>query len=95
MPWYRIGEPGHDHAAHLNFGRKGGPAPCKAAALPGDNRAIGAGCFRTSIALCDGPVGTDLDGTPLTCDMPICEHHRTKAGDNVDYCPRHQHLAGA
>ena len=93
MPWYRIGEPGHDGAAHLNFGRKGGPAACQAWALPGDNVSIGARCLRLSVALCDGPGGTDLDGTPVTCAMPLCEHHRTRGGDNVDYCPRHAFLA--
>jgi hypothetical protein len=97
MAWYRIGAPGQDTAAHVDFARgRRGPAPCKARALEGDNLTIGAGCFRASVALCDAPAGADLDGSPLTCDMPICEHHRTRgARPNVDYCPRHAHLAAA
>ena len=44
--------------------------------------------------LCDGPGGTDLGGRQVTCDMPICEKHATHvAGKDLDYCPRHAHLA--
>jgi hypothetical protein len=85
--WYRT--PDGAGTMHVNFGRKGGPAPCAAAALDTDNLALGRKCARLSIALCDGPVGE------ATCDMPICEHHRTVGGKNVDYCPRHIHLVPA
>jgi hypothetical protein len=53
----------------------------------------GTRCGRASVALCDAPAGRDLSGTPLTCDAPLCEHHRTRGGTNIDYCPRHAHLA--
>jgi hypothetical protein len=78
---------------HINFGRKAGPAPCIASALDSDNLSISKRCVRLSVALCDGPAGKSLDGKTLTCDAPICERHRTRGGKNIDYCPRHQHLA--
>jgi hypothetical protein len=95
MPWYRIGEPGEDVIAHVNFGRKAGPVPCRAPRLPGDKPDWGNACGRLSVALCDAPAGEDLAGKPLTCDMPICEKHRARGGENVDYCPRHRALAPA
>jgi hypothetical protein len=85
MPWYRT--PDGAGSMHVNFGRKAGPVRCAAPALDTDNLAIAKKCLRLSVALCDAPVGYD------TCDMPICEHHRIVGGKNVDYCPRHQHLA--
>lgn len=86
MPFYRYGVPGADCVAHLNIrGKK--PACCRMPrreydrVLPGD---MGC-CSRMSVALCDAP----------GCDVPICEHHRTRhvAKGNVDFCPEHKHLA--
>jgi len=87
MPWYRT--PDGDGSMHVKFGRKAGAVPCAAPALASDNLKISRKCLRLSIALCDAPVGD------TTCDMPLCEHHRTSGGKNVDYCPRHTHLAPA
>ena len=78
---------------HINFGRKGGPQPCHAAALPGDNLASSDRCYRMSSKLCDAPVGKDLSGKILTCDMPLCKQHATHVGHDLDYCPRHKDLA--
>jgi hypothetical protein len=92
MSWYRIGEPGADTIAHLNFGRKPGAALCVAPRFEKDNPQWGNRCGRMSVALCDHPAGQDLAGKPLTCDAPMCELHRTKArglGADVDHCPRH------
>lgn len=85
MPFYRIdlGE-GRTATAHFNFGRKRGPAPCVA-----HDDELGERCARMSVALCDAPAGETLGGTPLTCDAPICEKHRTRVGPNLDHCPRH------
>lgn len=95
MPFYRMGEPGEDFVAHVNFGRKPGAAGCRAPRLPGDKANWGDTCGRMSVALCDAPAGQDLAGKKLTCDMPLCEHHRARGGKNIDYCPRHAHLAPA
>jgi hypothetical protein len=96
MPFYRIGEPGADFVAHINFGRKKGtPGSCVAPRHAGDNPKHGERCGRMAVALCDAPAGKDLAGKPLTCDAPICELDRTRGGENVDYCPRHKHLAPA
>lgn len=79
---------------HVNFGRKAGPVPCGAPALPGDNLALGNMCGRMGGKLCDGPGGQDLAGKPLTCDMPMCKQHATHVpGKDLDYCPRHKDLA--
>lgn len=88
MPFYRT----HDGQGtmHVNFGRRRrGPAACVGDRLPGDDLKIGLKCFRISVALCDAPAGSDVDGKTLTCDAPICEHHRTSVGANLDRCPRH------
>jgi hypothetical protein len=83
MPWYRT--PDGQGVMHLCIrGRGGSPQACQAEALPGDKQ-LGTKCGRMSVALCDG----------RHCDIPICEHHRVVGGKNVDYCPRHQHLAPA
>ena len=47
------------------------------------------GCDEHRVALCDYPVG---DGK--TCDKRICKAHRTRVGDNVDYCPDHRDQIG-
>jgi hypothetical protein len=78
---------------HVNFGRKAGPLACRAPAFDGDNLALGSRCGRVGGKLCDAPAGHDLAGKPLTCDMPICPKHATSGGPNIDYCPRHAHLA--
>lgn len=79
---------------HIHLARKrGSPASCVALALESDNKELGPRCGRMSVALCDAPVGKDLAGKVLTCDAPMCENHRTSAGKNVDYCPRHKELA--
>lgn len=87
MPFYRT-EDGLG-TVHINFGRKGGPAPC--VAVDGDLKVfpVPRRCNRMSVALCDFPVGETLGGTPLTCDAPMCRKHRTSVGPNVDHCPRH------
>jgi hypothetical protein len=87
MAFYRT-EDGSS-AMHVNFGRKPGPAQCVSPALEMDNHKIGERCGRMSVALCDFPVGKTLGGRPLTCDAPMCAHHRTSVGPNIDYCPRH------
>lgn len=91
MPFYRT-EDGQG-SMHVNFGRKAGPLPCAALRLEGDAPLLSPRCCRLSVALCDGPAGKDLSGKPLTCDMPVCERHRTRGGTQIDYCPRHQDLA--
>ena len=85
MPWYRIGKPGEDALAHLNLGRRAGPAQCAMPTFAQDDHKIGNKCGRQSVALCDGP----------GCDAPICEFHRTKhrTKADTDYCPAHSHLA--
>ena len=87
MPFYRIGEPGADTWAHLNFGRRSGPQQCASPAFPNDDHSIGPKCARASVALCDHP----------GCDAPMCELHRImhpkKA--NTDFCPDHRADAGA
>jgi len=95
MPFYRTEDGGGTF--HLNTGRRRRAIapPCRAPRLPGDAPDIGSICGRLSVALCDAPAGQDLDGKLLTCDMPICQHHRTKGGPDLDYCPRHEHLAPA
>lgn len=85
MAFYRMNEPGDPKAvAHINFGRKRGPLPCMAP----DPDTPAERCARMSVALCDGPAGVDLAGNPLTCDAPMCSHHRTSVGPNRDLCPR-------
>lgn len=95
MPWYRT-EDGKG-TFHIDFGRGrrgvAGPLPCLGPARPGDDLVVSKRCCRISVALCDAPAGKDLAGNPLTCDMPLCEGCCTRGGTNVDYCPRHKHLA--
>ena len=93
MSWYRIGNPGEDTIAHINFGGKGRSSSCVAPRFEGDKPDWGDRCGRMSIALCDAPAGRDLAGKPLTCDAPMCELHRTPGGTNIDFCPRHKQLA--
>lgn len=85
MPFYRIGEPGEDSWAHLNMGRKAGPAPCIMPAFALDDHKIGQTCARMSVALCDAP----------SCDRPVCEGHRTRHAtkSNTDFCPEHKEMA--
>lgn len=92
MPVYRT-EDGRGWM-HVNFGRKAGPLPCRAPRLEGDDPSLGKVCARLGGKLCDAPAGEDLSGKPLTCDMPLCKKHATHVeGKNLDYCPRHKHLA--
>jgi hypothetical protein len=94
MPIYRT-EDGRGWM-HINFGRKPGPLPCRAPRLSTDDASLGKICGRMSVALCDAPAGVDHEGRTQTCDMPVCDHHRVRAGENVDYCkPRHEHYAPA
>lgn len=95
MPFYRVDlGPERSGWAHINIRRA--LRPCVGPALEFDDAAqFGGKCGRISIALCDAPAGEDLAGKPVTCDAPLCEHHRTRGGTNVDYCPRHKHLAPA
>ena len=86
MPFYRMGAPGEDTAAHLNFGsRRAVPGRCAMPKFPEDDAGLGRSCGRMSVALCDGPA----------CDKPICELHRTKhtTKPDTDYCPDHKGLA--
>lgn len=101
MPFYRIGEPGADGWAHLNFGgrkatAKNAPGHCGCPRFDKDNPRIGNLCGRMSVALCDGP-GEAYAGRDSTCDRPMCEGHRLKHSTkpNTDYCPEHAALAGA
>jgi hypothetical protein len=84
--WYRTDD--GQSTMHVHWSRKGGPASCVGQTLAGDNLALGNRCGRVSVALCDGPAGQDLGGRVLTCDAPICTHHRTSIGPNRDLCPR-------
>jgi hypothetical protein len=86
MPFYRYGNPGEDTAAHLNFGRKAGPARCVMPRFEKDDPGIGQMCGRMSVALCDAP----------QCDKPICDLHRTRHTKkaNTDFCPDHKHMDG-
>lgn len=79
---------------HVNFGRKAGPAQCRAPRFETDDPKLGEHCGRMGGTLCDAPVGESLAGKRLTCDMPLCDHHATHVeGKDLDYCPRHKHLA--
>lgn len=84
--YYRIGKPGEDMMAHLNFGGRRHAGSCTERRFPDDDVRYGQGCGRVSIALCDA------DG----CDRPICDLHRTKHATkaNTDYCSEHKALAG-
>ncbi len=42
-------------------------------------------CLRPSTKLCDFPIDKGK-----TCDAPMCDHHATSMGSNVDYRPKHQ-----
>lgn len=87
MPWYRT--PDGQGVFHVCIrGKKGAPAACRAPKLPGDSDAHGEECGRMSSKLCDARVGQSG-----SCDMPLCEQHATPAGPDIDYCPRHAHLA--
>lgn len=68
----------------MNFGRGRAPLPC----LFPDPDTPTERCARMSERLCDGAAGEDLAGKPLTCDAPMCKHHRTSIGPNRDLCPR-------
>jgi hypothetical protein len=46
------------------------------------------GCDEDHMALCDYPVA---DGKK--CDKRMCEVHRTRVGNNMDYCPDHRAAA--
>lgn len=82
--FYRFGDPGEDSVAHLNTGRKH-YEKCAMPRFEKDNPALGEGCGRMSVALCDAP----------GCDKPICRLHRTEhpMKANTDYCPEHKALA--
>jgi len=85
MPFYRIGDPGQDGIAHLNYGSKAGPAQCKMPKFEKDDGHFGYLCGRSSVALCDSK----------GCDIPICELHRTKHATkpNTDFCTDHKDQA--
>lgn len=89
MPTYRS-EDGRAWV-HINFGRrKDSPLPCVGPALATDSPMSGwTTCRRISVALCDHPAGRDVDTKVLTCDAPVCDHHRTQVGPNADHCWRH------
>ena len=96
MAWYRSADGGTTF--HVNFGRgraaaKNTPAPCVGPMLATDNPTIGQRCGRISVALCDFVVGRRVElGDPAgdrTCDAPVCDHHRTKMGPDLDHCWRH------
>jgi hypothetical protein len=85
MPFYRYGDPGEDHWAHLNYGRKAGPHNCRMPRFEKDDPQLGNMCGRASVALCDSKA----------CDKPICELHRTKHATkpNTDVCTDHKDQA--
>jgi hypothetical protein len=89
MPWYRMGEPGKDSVAHL-CRMKNPVASCKCPRFPEDDAQYGDLCGRMSTALCDAPLGARR-----TCDIPMCEAHRTPSTTkkNTDYCSQHRQLA--
>lgn len=94
MAWYRTDD--GQGTVHVNFGRKGGPAPCQAPRLSTDSEGFQGKCFRMGGKLCDAPVGETYGGQTLTCDMPLCAKHATHVeGQDLDYCPRHRQLAAA
>lgn len=41
-------------------------------------------CGAIADALCDYPIGKGK-----TCDIGMCEEHRNRAGEDVDFCPVH------
>jgi hypothetical protein len=72
------------------------PKPCK----------VGGNCGARSVALCDWKLHQVVDGKRVyngkTCDMPLCESHRTKVGvhrggehdgESKDLCPAHHRRA--
>lgn len=92
MPFYRSDD--GRSSMHVNFGRKPDPLQCRAPRFEKDDPVIGTLCLRMGGKLCDAPAGLDLAGKPLTCDMPLCVKHATHVdGKDLDYCPRHAHLA--
>jgi hypothetical protein len=46
-----------------------------------------AGCRQSHTALCDHPVEGDPNGR--TCDVKLCDLHRTQIGPGTDLCPDH------
>lgn len=85
--FYRMGEPGKDVIAHVNFGSKRPPLMCVSPKMPLDRGPVVDFCRRPCEALCDAVVGSN-QGKEETCDAPMCGLHRTKAGE-LDYCPEH------
>lgn len=85
MPWYRTDD-GQGSTLVCVRGSHGSPDSCRAEAFPTDNLEIGPRCARMARKLCDGP----------GCDIPICAKHATHVEDkDLDYCPKHKHLAEA
>lgn len=44
------------------------------------------GCRKSSVALCDAPVQSKFR---KTCDRPMCDDHRYKVSNKVDWCIFH------
>lgn len=44
-------------------------------------------CANPSTKLCDYPVTRER-----TCDLPICDTHAKKQGENLDTCPNHPQM---
>jgi len=51
------------------------------------------GCRRSGVALCDHKLEAYQDGR--TCDLRLCDLHRTRTGPDADLCPYHAQQARA
>ena len=86
MAFYRTDNAnGTTNLVHMRFGNRLDPAACS---LPDFDYPMEP-CRRIVEALCDYRIGETIGGTPLTCDRSMCKRHRTRVGDNRDYCPVH------
>ncbi len=46
-------------------------------------------CGGRTDRLCDWKVGTERDGSALTCDAPVCSSCSVKPAPEKDLCPTH------
>jgi hypothetical protein len=94
MPWYRTDDGQSVYNACIRS-KTGPPLACRAPRFEGDDAAHGEQCGRIGGKLCDAPRESGPSaGRWGTCDMPLCSKHATHVdGKDLDYCPRHAHLA--